>query len=93
MFSNIGMKIKQLSQIGFWLGVGLSVISCILLFVIGILTEEPFLCILAMPVAVTGSLLSWVSSVFSYGFGDQIEYTALIASLMVKADAKKHTSS
>lgn len=86
------MKIKQISQIGFWLGVGLSVIICILLLVTGIFTEDPFLCILAMPVAVIGSLLSWVLSVFSYGFGEQIENTALIASLMVKADAKKHTT-
>ena len=91
MFKNIGMKVKQIAQIGFWVGIGLSGVSCIVLLVVGVLTS-PVLCLVGILSGLLGALLTWVACVFAYGFGEQIENTAVIATLMVKADAEKHAA-
>lgn len=39
---------------------------------------------------VAGALLSWIAAMFTYGFGELIENTAVIADLSAKADAEKH---
>ena len=67
MFENIGKKIKGLASVVTWLGVLMS-------FVIGIIifnsVDSGFL---AFVIILGGSLISWISSFFLYGFGQLID--------------------
>ena len=76
MFSNIGSKIKKLASILCWVGIIASVIGGIVCFVIagqlgsyggGMMVLYGFLAI------IVGSLLAWIGSFFTYGFGELIE--------------------
>lgn len=67
MFNNIGDKIKTLAQVVCWIGVALSV-----LYGVYIISEGSGVGLLVM---IFGSLLSWVGSFFTYGFGELIELT------------------
>ena len=64
MFDNIGEKIKTLAKVLCWVGIGLSVI-------IGINVLD-YSASKGLLIIVIGSLISWVSSFFSYGFGELI---------------------
>ncbi len=64
MFENIGGKIKVLGKVMCVIGVIASVIYGIILLKINVLT-----CII---VIISGSLLSWVGSFFTVGFGELI---------------------
>ena len=70
-FENIGGKIKTLAVVLTILGVVASIMICVFLlfrnFLIGIL------------IAIIGSLVSWISSFFMYGFGELIEKTTEVA--------------
>ena len=68
MFDNIGEKIKTLAKVLCWVGIGLSVI-------IGINAMD-YSASSGVLIIFIGSLISWVSSFFSYGFGELIERTA-----------------
>ena len=70
-FQNIGGKIKTLAVIVSIVGVVASVIFCIMA-----LTENAGIGLL---IAIVGSLVSWISSFFTYGFGELIEKTTEIA--------------
>lgn len=66
MFYNIGKRIKAVSQIFCYVGITLAVLLGVILLAI----KMVFLGIL---VALLGSILSWLSSLFPYGFGQLIE--------------------
>ena len=77
MFDNIGGKIKALAKVFCWLGIIASIISGAAIIVqasqqrynsgVGILY--------GVLIIVGGSLISWISSFFTYGFGQLIENT------------------
>ncbi len=72
MFDNIGRKIKGLAEVFTWIGILASVI-------LGIITTAsvgnplPFFLI-----SIIGSLISWISCMALYGFGELIENSASI---------------
>ena len=72
MFDNIGSKIKAVAKVFTWLGIIASVVSGIVI----ITSLEPPMGILVM---IGGSLISWLSSLTLYGFGQLIEHTEHIA--------------
>ena len=73
MFENIGQKIKTFAKVICWLGI---VCSCIAGIVILIITEfwdfGIVYLLLSLGVVGVGSVLSWVSSLCVYGFGELI---------------------
>ena len=70
-FENIGGKIKTLAVVTTIIGISLSVILGFVLMDTSVGT--------GMLVLVGGSLFSWISAFFMYGFGELIEKTTEIA--------------
>ena len=66
MFNNIGSKIKNLAQVVCWIGIALSVLVGIIVMSFGGFFS-------GIIVIVAGSLVSWIGSFFTYGFGELIE--------------------
>ena len=81
MFENIGEKIKMSAKVLCWVGIIVSVVYGIVYMVstefwdFGIIYF--FISVLIM---VVGSLLSWVSSLGLYGFGELVDNVSDIAS-------------
>ncbi len=90
MFNNVGSKIKTLAKVLCWVGIILSVVSGIIIMVAGNnipfnynygynsyrnsgFSGSTF--VIGLIVIVVGSLCSWLSSLFTYGFGQLIENT------------------
>ena len=71
MFSNIGGKIKKLAKVICWIGIAFSLIGGIAS--ISQTTDQSVL--IGIITIVVGSLVSWISSFFTYGFGQLIENT------------------
>lgn len=91
MFTNIGGKIKKLTVILCIIGISASVIAGLVLIAIGANAyRQEGLIGVGFAVMFGGSLLSWVGSFFTYGFGELIENSAITAELLVKADAEKN---
>ena len=87
LFLNIGSKLKILSKIVFWIGVLASVIGCIAVFVFGIYTtilEGDWSCALIailglVGIPCIGTLISWLSVLIMYAFGELVENSAICA--------------
>lgn len=86
MFNNIGSKIKKLATIMSVLGIVSSITAAIVIWT-SIYGGTGAL--IGIAVAVFGSLLSWVSGFFIYGFGQLIENTDIIAQNSEKKPAEK----
>ena len=84
MYTSIGGKIKTLAQIVCLLGIIVSVIY-------GICFYNTYYWVRSMGIVIIfgGSLLSWVSSFFTYGFGELIEKATVIAEAVSKDDDNK----
>lgn len=65
MFENIGGKIKMLASVICWTGIAVSLIVGVVFIVIAPLA--------GIAIIILGPLLSWISSFFTYGFGQLIE--------------------
>lgn len=90
MFTNIGGKIKKLTEIICIIGILSSFIGGMSLITIGLNSYHgEGQVAIGIAVLIVGSLLSWIGSFFAYGFGELIENTTIIAELIAKADAKK----
>ena len=86
MFTNIGGKIKVLAKVLCILGIVASIVAGNILATNYF--SSSFLSSLVI-IVICGSLLSWVCSIFVYGFGELIENITVIAELAAKADAEK----
>ena len=90
MFDNIGGKIKKLATI-----VAIGGIVCSIIFGIAGITnsnspEEWFLMLF---IIIIGCLLSWIGSFFTYGFGELIENSSIIAKATIKENpSRKNTN-
>lgn len=76
MFDNIGKKIKSLANVLCWIGIVVSVITAIIMFVAaeeGSYKTEGLYTGLGFAFLIIGPLSSWVSSFFMYGFGELID--------------------
>lgn len=90
MFSNIGGKLKTLATVLCAVGIGISVICGFILIGTGASSGEGTVALYGFIVMIAGALLSWIAAMFTYGFGELIENTTVIADLSAKADAEKH---
>lgn len=95
MFSNIGNKIKGYAKFVAWLGIFLSILSGIILFFYGLFNIENFwyFMLLGPAAAILGCILSWLSVIVFYGFGELIDTTTTINKKMDKlTDIETHKS-
>jgi len=79
MFSNIGSKIKTTAKVIAWIGIIISIIIGFMLSSQGCDNDEGIVIFTGISIMVGGSILSWVSSFFMYGFGELIERATEIA--------------
>lgn len=77
MFNDIGKKIKKLAELVCGSGIILSIIAGLATI---ILNED--LTLLGILVIIAGSLLSWIGSFFTYGFGELIDKAQEIANCL-----------
>lgn len=82
MFNNIGRKIKKLAKVLCWIGISFSIIFAVIMFFTASQTygSEAGTCtFLGFLFLIGGTLISWLSSFFAYGFGELIEKACIIA--------------
>lgn len=80
MFDNIGGKIKMLAKVVCWIGIIVSAVIAIIMFANAVKYSNDIYTLLRLAYIILGTLLSWIGSFFTYGFGELIEKTAEIAS-------------
>ena len=78
MFDKVGEKIKILSQVLCWLGIIFSIILSISMFIAASdsYNNEVAYMMLGFIYLILGPLISWLSSLFTYGFGELISKTS-----------------
>ena len=84
MFSNIGSKIKVLAVVITCIGIVASIIIGIVL-----MTIDEELIVPGILVMIVGSLLSWLSSFFMYGFGQLVENSDKTVALLKEQNKNK----
>lgn len=78
MYDNIGGKIKMVAKVVGFAGIGISILTG-LLFLLVAFSEEKFSYFgIGILVAFLGSLISWVSTIALYGFGQLVENTDVL---------------
>lgn len=81
MYSNIGAKIKVLAKIICIIGIVVSVISGFGIIIVSSISYNPGLSVFGgLLVIILGTLFSWLSTFFIYGFGELIEKVSKIES-------------
>lgn len=81
MFDNVGGKIKGFAKVVCWIGIIGSIIGGIGCFVASSgarYSMQTTLILSGFAVITVGSLLSWLGSLFTYGFGELIEQATAI---------------
>lgn len=81
MFNNVGGKIKVFAMVVCWVGIIGSVIGGISMFVVAGETSyynRTPLILSGIAIIIVGALLSWLGSLFTYGFGELIEQATSI---------------
>lgn len=69
MYENAGGAIKAFAQVLLWVGIALSLIIALLLLLLVGMDDI----ILIIVVLIVGPLLSWLSNLFIYAFGEAVE--------------------
>lgn len=88
MFTNIGGKIKTLAQVLTWIGIIASCLTGFVMIVTGLYRSgysSGMLIVMGFLIAIVGSFISWISAFFTYGFGELVENSAIIAGKKVNA--------
>lgn len=86
MFDNIGGKIKDLAGTLLWIGIGISVIAGIL--IIGF-SYDGSLSLIGFLVIIIGSYASLIGSYVLYGFGELVDNSDKIVTLMESTKTKE----
>ncbi len=90
MLGNTGSRIKKISQAINLLGILLSLGFGVALIIIGAdAVGGETLIITGIAIGVVGSILSWISSLVLFAYGDMAENVHAMASIMVKNEMKK----
>lgn len=74
MFNNVGGKIKAVAKVIVWIGIAICVIYG---FVMLVSIED--MALIGLLIMTVGSLVSWISALVLYGFGELIENSGIIA--------------
>lgn len=90
MYKNIGKKIKVLAQVVAWIGIIASVIAGICFIIVGANSyyDGGEMILAGFAVMIVGAFFSWISAFFTYGFGELVDNSAIIAGKQ-KADASE----
>ncbi|MBR4344026.1 MAG: hypothetical protein IKP88_15235 [Lachnospiraceae bacterium] len=89
MFDNIGTKIKNLAKTVCAVGMFFSILGGGALCFSALDRDNVALFVLGILLAVAGCILSWVSVFYLYGFGEMVDKTCSIESLLRQEFAKK----
>ena len=90
MFSNAGRSIKKITKLICVFGILFSLGIGVALVVVGAdMRDGETLIITGIAIGVLGSVLSWISSLVLYAYGDMAENVYAMASIMVKNEMKK----
>ncbi len=73
MFNNVGKKIKLLAKAICWIGIIVSIIAAIVMFIVSDGGWYVGFVFAGVIILVVGPLLSWIGSFFMYGFGELID--------------------
>ncbi len=81
MFENVGAKIKTVSKVFCWVGITVSLIVALIMCYMASksYSDAGFYIGMGWMFFIVFPLLSWISSLTVYGFGELIERTAAIA--------------
>lgn len=72
MFDNVGGKIKAVAKVVTWVGISASVISGFILML------QEGTGVIGLFIMMIGSLVSWISSLMTYGFGQLVENSDIL---------------
>ena len=89
MFDNIGGKIKALAKVVCWVGI---IVFCLIGLIIMAAGQSAGAISIGVLTAGIGSLLSWVGSFFTYGFGQLIENSDKLVKAMVVSNDSENTT-
>ena len=86
MFTNIGNKIKKLAKIVCWVGIILSILASISMFIAAASGQvDPITAVTTGIVAVVvGVLVSWIGCFLLYGFGELVDNSTKMREMMEK---------
>lgn len=88
LFRNIGKKIKLITKVFFWVGVAISVIAAIVLFVLSLLPQyRPFsaqLAVAGIIWLIGGPIAMWLSCILVYAYGELVDNTSEIKDRLSK---------
>lgn len=88
MFNDVSNKLKLVAKIIGYGGIVLSCLAGLIFFIVGITTYlEKVAFLIGLAIALVGSVLSWVSSLFIYAFAEMnesITYTNYIVNKAIK---------
>ena len=71
MFDYVGVKMMTLAKVCAWIGIGASILCALI-----VMDEGELL--MGVIIVVLGSLISWVSSLVLYGFGQLIDDVSVL---------------
>ena len=77
LFSNIGTKIKKVTKAFCLIGMAGSIIGGGICMIAGIASGEGAAVITGLVIAAVGALMSWLSSLAIYGFGELVENSCI----------------
>ena len=92
MFNDIGSKIKSLAKIISGVGIVVSLVISIFVFVTLHSTgfiEDEYSIVISIFLIVIGVALSWLATFLLYGYGELIDQTAEIKSFLASTNDKK----
>ncbi len=88
LFRNIGKKIKLFVKVKFWVGVAVSTIAAIVLFVLALLPQYlPFsqeFATVGIIWLIGGPIAMWLSCAFLYAYGELVDNTSEIKDRLSK---------
>lgn len=82
MFKNVGKKIKKLAKVVFIVGIIVfTIVNLFVSIIIGKIIYAPagFVVLLIFGIAIAGVILTYISSLFIYGFGELIDNSQKLA--------------
>lgn len=89
----IGGRIKNLAALVRYIGIGASILAGLGFIISGVDSYRGDALIgIGFAILIGGTLSSWITALLLDGFGELIENSAVIANLMVKADAQESES-
>jgi Na+/melibiose symporter-like transporter len=91
LFDYTSVKIKMVAKCFFWVASALSVLSGMILFVIGILSDQTAIALIGFCMTPVCVLLYWVSALMMYGFGRIVDNTDEIRYQLEQLDKRKDT--